>query len=46
MIGRNAMRESEFENYLISDDNIISKVKAVQTRMPKLELLRNFWTYP
>ena len=29
------MKEQEFENYLLLDDNIISKVKAVRSRVNK-----------
>lgn len=29
------MREREFENYLLEDENIVSKVKAVRSRVNK-----------
>lgn len=39
------MREQEFENYLLLDDNIISKVKAVQSRVNKARMIeRHFDT--
>ena len=36
-------REQEFENYLLLDDNIVSKVKAVHTRMNKARM--NEWHF-
>ncbi|MBP7508676.1 MAG: hypothetical protein KA807_12720 [Prolixibacteraceae bacterium] len=39
------MREREFENYLLSDDNIVSKVKAVRSRVNKARMIeRHFDT--
>ncbi len=39
------MREREFENYLLSDDNIASKVKAVCSRVNKVRMIeRHFDT--
>lgn len=33
------MREQEFENYLLLDDNILSKVKAVRSRVNKARMI-------
>ena len=33
------MRESEFENYLLADNSIKSKVKAVRSRMNKAKMV-------
>jgi len=33
------VREQEFENYLLLDDNIISKVKAVRSRVNKARMI-------
>ena len=33
------MREQEFENYLLKDDNIVSKVKAVRSRVNKARMI-------
>lgn len=39
------MREQEFENYLLLDDNIVSKVKAVRSRVNKARMIeRHFDT--
>ncbi len=33
------MREREFENYLLQDDQIVSKVKAVRSRVNKARMI-------
>lgn len=33
------MREEEFENYLLEDENIVSKVKAVRSRVNKARMI-------
>ena len=33
------MREQEFENYLLEDNNIVSKVKAVRSRVNKARMI-------
>jgi len=33
------VREQEFENHLISDNNIFSKVKAVRSRVQKARMI-------
>jgi len=33
------VREQEFENYLLKDDNIVSKVKAVRSRVNKARMI-------
>ena len=33
------MREQEFEDYLLKDDNIVSKVKAVRSRVNKARMI-------
>lgn len=33
------MREEEFENYLFEDENIVSKVKAVRSRVNKARMI-------
>ena len=33
------MREQEFENYLLLDDNIVSKVNAVRSRVNKARMI-------
>lgn len=39
------MREREFENYLLEDENIVSKVKAVRSRVNKARMIeRHFDT--
>ena len=39
------MKEQEFENYLLLDDNIVSKVKAVRSRVNKARMIeRHFDT--
>jgi len=39
------VREQEFENYLLLDDNIVSKVKAVRSRVNKARMIeRHFDT--
>ena len=39
------MREREFENYLLEDENIVSKVKAVRSRVNKARMIeRHFHT--
>lgn len=39
------MREQEFENFLLLDDNIVSKVKAVRSRVNKARMIeRHFDT--
>ncbi len=39
------MREEEFEKYLLEDDNIVSKVKAVRSRVNKARMIeRHFKT--
>jgi hypothetical protein len=39
------VREREFENYLLEDENIVSKVKAVRSRVNKARMIeRHFDT--
>lgn len=39
------MREEEFERYLLEDENIVSKVKAVRSRIAKARMIeRHFDT--
>lgn len=39
------MREREFEDYLLEDENIVSKVKAVRSRLNKARMIeRHFDT--
>lgn len=39
------MREEAFENYLLEDDNIVSKIKAVRSRVNKARMIeRHFVT--
>jgi len=39
------VREREFENYLLKDENIVSKVKAVRSRVNKVRMIeRHFDT--
>lgn len=39
------MKEVEFERYLLADDNIVSKIKAVRSRVNKARMLeRSFDT--
>lgn len=33
------MREREFENYLLEDENIVSKIKAVRSRVNKARMI-------
>jgi len=33
------VRRQEFENYLLTDDNIVSKVKAVRSRVNKARMI-------
>lgn len=37
------MREQEFENHLISDNNIVSKVKAVRSRVQKARMIERYF---
>ncbi len=37
------MRRQEFEDYLLSDDNIISKVKAVRSRVNKARMIERYF---
>ncbi len=37
------MREQEFENYLFSDNNIVSKVKAVRSRIQKARMIERYF---
>jgi len=37
------VREQEFENYLISDNNIVSKVKTVRSRVQKARMIERYF---
>lgn len=38
------MREQEFENYLLEDKNIVSKVKAVRSRVNKARMIEKHFS--
>ena len=40
------MRETEFENFLLSDDNIKSKEKALRSRIDKARLIERHFGIP
>lgn len=40
------MREQEFENYLLEDENIVSKVKAVRSRVNKARMIERHFDTP
>lgn len=37
------MRERKFENYLLADNNIVSKVKAVRSRVNKARMIESYF---
>lgn len=37
------MRETDFENYLLADENIVSKTKAVRSRLNKARMIERYF---